>query len=155
MIIDILNTQGKCLHNMMWFRPNLKRPINSILKEFVESSFIVIEQSDLSLGSHFSVYANSFQPCYLKDWEMHVQFKVHGSGKKNLHGDGIAIWYTKDRLHPGTFLISFPVSAEVFYGRNSWLYLVFVAIMFGFNNTKQLCFCSTKLKKNYFGFQKF
>lgn len=41
------------------------------------------------------------QPCHLKDWEMHVQFKVHGSGKKNLHGDGIAIWYTKDRLHPG------------------------------------------------------
>uniref|UniRef100_A0A3B3ZXA8 L-type lectin-like domain-containing protein n=1 Tax=Periophthalmus magnuspinnatus TaxID=409849 RepID=A0A3B3ZXA8_9GOBI len=40
-------------------------------------------------------------PCYLKDWEMHVQFKVHGSGKKNLHGDGIAIWYTRDRLHPG------------------------------------------------------
>ncbi|XP_069566162.1 vesicular integral-membrane protein VIP36 isoform X1 [Brachyistius frenatus] len=40
-------------------------------------------------------------PCYLKDWEMHVQFKIHGSGKKNLHGDGIAIWYTKDRLHPG------------------------------------------------------
>ncbi|CAG5993487.1 unnamed protein product [Menidia menidia] len=40
-------------------------------------------------------------PCYLKDWEMHVQFKIQGSGKKNLHGDGIAIWYTKDRLHPG------------------------------------------------------
>ncbi|MBN3296254.1 LMAN2 protein, partial [Amia calva] len=40
-------------------------------------------------------------PCFLKDWEMHVQFKVHGSGKKNLHGDGIAIWYTKDRLQPG------------------------------------------------------
>ncbi|CAL9707483.1 unnamed protein product [Knipowitschia caucasica] len=39
-------------------------------------------------------------PCYLKDWEMHVQFKIHGSGKKNLHGDGIAIWYTRDRLHP-------------------------------------------------------
>ncbi|MEQ2277928.1 Vesicular integral-membrane protein VIP36 [Xenotaenia resolanae] len=32
---------------------------------------------------------------------MHVQFKVHGSGKKSLHGDGIAVWYTKDRLHPG------------------------------------------------------
>lgn len=41
------------------------------------------------------------QPCHLKDWEMHVQFKIHGSGKKNLHGDGIAVWYTKDRLHPG------------------------------------------------------
>lgn len=42
------------------------------------------------------------QPCYLKDWEMHVQFKVHGSGKKNLHGDGIAIWYTRDRLQAGS-----------------------------------------------------
>ncbi|CAB1324999.1 unnamed protein product, partial [Coregonus sp. 'balchen'] len=40
-------------------------------------------------------------PVYLKDWEMHVQYKIHGSGKKDLHGDGIAIWYTKERLHPG------------------------------------------------------
>ncbi|KAG9330902.1 hypothetical protein JZ751_007326 [Albula glossodonta] len=40
-------------------------------------------------------------PCFLKDWEMHVQFKVHGSGKKNLHGDGLAIWYTRERLQPG------------------------------------------------------
>lgn len=42
------------------------------------------------------------QPCYLKDWELHVQFKIHGSGKKNLHGDGIALWYTRDRLQAGT-----------------------------------------------------
>lgn len=41
------------------------------------------------------------QPCFLKDWEMHVHFKVHGTGKKNLHGDGIALWYTRDRLVPG------------------------------------------------------
>ncbi|XP_060271701.1 vesicular integral-membrane protein VIP36 isoform X2 [Ovis aries] len=40
-------------------------------------------------------------PCFLKDWEMHVHFKVHGAGKKNLHGDGIALWYTRDRLVPG------------------------------------------------------
>lgn len=32
---------------------------------------------------------------------MHVHFKVHGAGKKNLHGDGIALWYTRDRLVPG------------------------------------------------------
>lgn len=38
---------------------------------------------------------------------MHVQFKVHGSGKKNLHGDGIAIWYTKERLHPGNLSLLF------------------------------------------------
>lgn len=43
----------------------------------------------------------SLQPCFLKDWEMHVHFKVHGTGKKNLHGDGIALWYTRDRLVPG------------------------------------------------------
>lgn len=55
--------------------------------------------SAMSFITRLTVF--SVQPCYLKDWEMHVQFKVHGSGKKNLHGDGIAIWYTKDRLHPG------------------------------------------------------
>ncbi|XP_032885891.1 vesicular integral-membrane protein VIP36 [Amblyraja radiata] len=41
-------------------------------------------------------------PCHLMDWELHVQFKVHGAGKKNLHGDGLAVWYTKDRLNHGT-----------------------------------------------------
>ncbi|RXM92587.1 Vesicular integral-membrane protein VIP36 [Acipenser ruthenus] len=41
-------------------------------------------------------------PCFLKDWELHVQFKIHGSGRKNLHGDGIGIWYTKEKLQPGS-----------------------------------------------------
>ncbi|XP_031223034.1 VIP36-like protein isoform X1 [Mastomys coucha] len=40
-------------------------------------------------------------PCFLKDWELQVHFKIHGQGKKNLHGDGLAIWYTKDRMQPG------------------------------------------------------
>ncbi|CAH2277422.1 Vesicular integral-membrane VIP36 [Pelobates cultripes] len=40
-------------------------------------------------------------PCFLKDWELHVQFHVHGSGKKNLNGDGFALWYARDRLQPG------------------------------------------------------
>jgi len=30
-----------------------------------------------------------------------VHFKIHGQGKKNLNGDGFAIWYTKDRMQPG------------------------------------------------------
>ncbi|KAF3828369.1 hypothetical protein GH733_005066 [Mirounga leonina] len=54
-----------------------------------------------SLGSSEQFFLLSLQPCFLKDWEMHVHFKVHGSGKKNLHGDGIALWYTRDRLVPG------------------------------------------------------
>ncbi|XP_029793097.1 VIP36-like protein isoform X5 [Suricata suricatta] len=41
------------------------------------------------------------EPCFLRDWELQVHFKIHGQGKKNLHGDGLAIWYTKDRMQPG------------------------------------------------------
>ncbi|XP_043952167.1 lectin, mannose-binding 2-like a isoform X2 [Gambusia affinis] len=40
-------------------------------------------------------------PCHLQDWEMQVHFKVHGQGKKNLNGDGLAIWYTKERMQKG------------------------------------------------------
>ncbi|KAJ3604629.1 hypothetical protein NHX12_029369 [Muraenolepis orangiensis] len=41
-------------------------------------------------------------PCYLRDWELQVQFKVHGSGKKNFHGDGLAFWLTKERMQAGS-----------------------------------------------------
>ncbi|XP_051529646.1 lectin, mannose-binding 2-like b [Myxocyprinus asiaticus] len=40
-------------------------------------------------------------PCYIRDWELRVQFKVHGEGKKNLNGDGLAIWLTKERMQIG------------------------------------------------------
>ncbi|XP_011603148.2 lectin, mannose-binding 2-like a isoform X2 [Takifugu rubripes] len=40
-------------------------------------------------------------PCHLKDWEMQVHFKIHGQGKKNLNGDGLAIWYSKERMQKG------------------------------------------------------
>ncbi|XP_074474343.1 lectin, mannose-binding 2-like a [Sebastes fasciatus] len=40
-------------------------------------------------------------PCHLTDWEMQVHFKIHGKGKKNLNGDGLAIWYTKERAQKG------------------------------------------------------
>ncbi|KAJ8050587.1 Vesicular integral-membrane protein VIP36 [Holothuria leucospilota] len=33
------------------------------------------------------------------NWELHVQFKVHGQGR-TLFGDGFALWYTKDRMKP-------------------------------------------------------
>ncbi|XP_059171508.1 vesicular integral-membrane protein VIP36-like [Physella acuta] len=39
-------------------------------------------------------------PCFVRNWEVHVQFEVHGSGK-SLFGDGFAVWYTKDRMLPG------------------------------------------------------
>lgn len=40
-------------------------------------------------------------PFYLRDWELKVQFKIHGQGRKNLNGDGLAIWLTKDRMQDG------------------------------------------------------
>nr|XP_020455012.1 VIP36-like protein [Monopterus albus] len=40
-------------------------------------------------------------PFFLKDWELQVQFKIFGQGKKNFNGDGMAIWLTKDRMQKG------------------------------------------------------
>lgn len=40
-------------------------------------------------------------PCYLRDWELQVHFKIHGQGKKNLNGDGLALWFTKERMQIG------------------------------------------------------
>ncbi|KAI3372937.1 hypothetical protein L3Q82_022733 [Scortum barcoo] len=40
-------------------------------------------------------------PLFLKDWELKVHFKIQGQGKKNLNGDGLALWLTKDRMQNG------------------------------------------------------
>uniref|UniRef100_A0A3Q0RU56 Lectin, mannose-binding 2-like b n=1 Tax=Amphilophus citrinellus TaxID=61819 RepID=A0A3Q0RU56_AMPCI len=40
-------------------------------------------------------------PLLLRDWELRVQFKIHGQSKKNLNGDGMAIWLTRDRMKNG------------------------------------------------------
>lgn len=40
-------------------------------------------------------------PLFLKDWELKVHFKIHGQAKKNLNGDGLALWLTKDRMQNG------------------------------------------------------
>ncbi|XP_032680108.1 vesicular integral-membrane protein VIP36 isoform X2 [Odontomachus brunneus] len=39
-------------------------------------------------------------PCHVRNWELQVQFKVHGKGK-DLFGDGFVIWYAKERMKPG------------------------------------------------------
>ena len=46
-----------------------------------------------------------FQPCHLHNWEMHIHFKVHGSGS-DLYGDGFAIWYARDRMTLGLWIWS-------------------------------------------------
>lgn len=44
----------------------------------------------------------NFQALMVKNWELHVHFKVHGSGK-NLFGDGFAVWYARDRNQLGKY----------------------------------------------------
>uniref|UniRef100_A0A3Q3NMX8 Lectin, mannose-binding 2-like b n=1 Tax=Labrus bergylta TaxID=56723 RepID=A0A3Q3NMX8_9LABR len=46
-------------------------------------------------------FKKCFSPFSLRDWELKVQFKIHGQGKKNLNGDGLAFWLTKDRMQNG------------------------------------------------------
>ncbi|XP_034398032.1 lectin, mannose-binding 2-like b isoform X2 [Cyclopterus lumpus] len=43
----------------------------------------------------------SRMPLLVRDWELQVQFKIHGLGKKNLNGDGMAFWLTKERMQNG------------------------------------------------------
>ncbi|XP_070819673.1 VIP36-like protein isoform X2 [Chaetodon trifascialis] len=40
-------------------------------------------------------------PLFLRDWELKVHFKIHGQGKKNFNGDGLAFWLTRDRMQIG------------------------------------------------------
>ncbi|XP_054630287.1 VIP36-like protein isoform X3 [Dunckerocampus dactyliophorus] len=40
-------------------------------------------------------------PLQLRDWELKVHFKIHGQAKKNLNGDGLAFWLTKERMQNG------------------------------------------------------
>ncbi|KAM9744542.1 lectin, mannose-binding 2-like b [Menidia menidia] len=40
-------------------------------------------------------------PFFLRDWELKIHFKIHGVGKKNLNGDGLAFWLTKERMQNG------------------------------------------------------
>lgn len=42
-----------------------------------------------------------FQPCKVRNWELQVHFKVHGHGK-DLYGDGLVIWYARDRMVLGS-----------------------------------------------------
>lgn len=62
-------------------------------------------------------------PCNVKNWELHVHFKVHGQGK-TLFGDGFAVWYTKDRNQLGPvfgnkdYFVGLAVIADTYSNHN-------------------------------------
>lgn len=64
-----------------------------------------IEETDFSINPCIVFFLFFFQRCFVQNWELHVQFKVHGDGK-TLFGDGFAIWYTKDRMELGKMFYS-------------------------------------------------
>lgn len=40
-------------------------------------------------------------PTEFKNWELHLHFKIKSVKSKKMGGDGIALWYTKDRMEKG------------------------------------------------------
>uniref|UniRef100_T1E2S8 Putative lectin vip36 n=1 Tax=Psorophora albipes TaxID=869069 RepID=T1E2S8_9DIPT len=69
--------------------------------DFIGSTFVTNSYVRLTpdLQSKSGALWNQM-PCTSVNWEVHVNFKVHGKGK-DLFGDGFAIWYARDRLVPG------------------------------------------------------
>lgn len=55
-------------------------------------------------------------PCTVRNWELQVHFKIYGKGK-DLYGDGMAIWYTKQPLTAGTVF----GSVDYFHGLGVFL----------------------------------
>uniref|UniRef100_A0A8C7ME17 Lectin, mannose-binding 2-like a n=1 Tax=Oncorhynchus kisutch TaxID=8019 RepID=A0A8C7ME17_ONCKI len=45
-------------------------------------------------------------PCHLRALELQMHFKIHSQGMKNLNGDVLAIWYTKEHMQEGTDLFT-------------------------------------------------
>ena len=62
------------------------------------SAFTILQWR--SIPHRYAMIDISLQPCDLRHWELQVQFKIHGEGK-DLFGDGLAIWYAKDKNHLG------------------------------------------------------
>lgn len=55
-------------------------------------------------------------PCYVRNWELQVQFSIYGKGKE-LYGDGMALWYAKEPLQSGEVF----GSQEMFHGLGVFL----------------------------------
>ncbi|XP_035207421.1 vesicular integral-membrane protein VIP36-like, partial [Stegodyphus dumicola] len=66
-------------------------------------------------------------PCNVKNWELQVHFKIYGKGKE-LYGDGMALWYTKQPLTSG------PVFGSVDYFNGLGIFLDTYANQNGHHN---------------------
>lgn len=68
-------------------------------------------------------------PCHLRDWEMHIHFRIGNiMSPKELYGDGMAIWLTKERMTHGN------VFGSVDYFQGLGIFLDTYSNYFGFHN---------------------
>lgn len=63
----------------------------------ITNNFIRLTQD--TQGQKGSIWSKV--PCTFHDWEIHVQFKIHGSGR-TIAADGMAFWYTREKMVPGS-----------------------------------------------------
>ncbi|ESO01944.1 hypothetical protein HELRODRAFT_65456 [Helobdella robusta] len=80
---------------------SLIKPYNDDRWDFTGSTIIsstAVRLTSDYQGQRGAIWNNI--PCRLRNWEMHVHFKVDGKGSE-LFGDGFAIWYTKEKMEMG------------------------------------------------------
>ena len=48
----------------------------------------------------FSTHLIFFQQVHVRNWEAHLHFRIHGTGR-TLAADGLGLWYTQEKMTPG------------------------------------------------------
>lgn len=90
------------LYQILYFVSHLSKLLTCIFVRIgIQRICFLAEPVSHTLLLHFlSLLSYLLQPCVAPAWELQVQFKIHGSSKE-LYGDGMALWYTKDRMISG------------------------------------------------------
>jgi len=68
-------------------------------RDFVMISNNFIRLTQDAQGQRGSIWSQV--QCHMHDWEMHVHYKIYGSAR-TLAADGMAFWYTKSKMSPGS-----------------------------------------------------
>lgn len=89
---------------------SLARPYSTISGFGAGSSYWDFGGNAMITGSHVRLtsekagergYLWNNYPTEFKNWELHFHFKIKSTKTKKLGGDGLALWYTKDRMEMG------------------------------------------------------
>ncbi|KAL4231269.1 Vesicular integral-membrane protein VIP36 [Mactra antiquata] len=123
-ILAAWNTKDYLKREHTLVKPYTGSGMNIPLWDFVGTTMVTSNYVRLTPDRQSSQGAiwNSI-PCNVRNWELHVHFKVHGQGK-SLFGDGFAIWYARDRLQLGPvfgnkdYFVGLAVIADTYSNHN-------------------------------------